>query len=158
VMTVPCFEVSKISQSQIIGPLSRLFLAINLQDKEGDKISFFTNGSLLNWMNLCFTDPCTGSKVCRRCGLILQLDLPVCCLSHLSYLVMVSSASPYPGMSFELFAAFLCCLVFSMSCYLGFSDVLLPLLWFPMHFLSFPLQNMISPDSPHSQSQNRGHF
>jgi hypothetical protein len=119
---VPCFQGYRESQSQTIGALSRLCFAIALWDKESNKMFFFTKANLSHWSNHYFTNPDTGFKDCRMCGLILQLELPVCCQSHLSYLVMESLASPPPPgklqtrlEQFNVFwVLFFCCQDFSV--------------------------------------------
>jgi hypothetical protein len=79
-------------------------------------MSFFTKASLPHWYSPCLTNPCNWFKVCGIYGLILKVDLAVCCQSPLIFpCKWVSGSPPPPGKletSFQLFATFLYCLSF----------------------------------------------
>jgi hypothetical protein len=91
------FSCPRVSQSQIIRYILRQHLAKAFWIRRAKKIFFkypfhlistFHTGIVTVSPNLC-----TGFKPCRRHGLILQQDLPVCHLGLLAYLMNESSAS-----------------------------------------------------------------
>jgi hypothetical protein len=81
---VPYFQAPITSQSQTTGLLSRWCLTIALCNKWSDKISFFTEAHLPYQFSHCLPNPCTVLKAYRRCGLILQREMPVCHQGHLA--------------------------------------------------------------------------
>jgi hypothetical protein len=53
-------------------PLSRGHLAIALRYKRSPRLTFYTGKAPV------LPNPCTVLKACRKCGIIPQLELPVC--------------------------------------------------------------------------------
>jgi hypothetical protein len=53
---------------------------------------FFSEVSLPRWRYHCLTKSHIGFKAYEKCGVIPQLELPLCLQGHLAYLVIVSSA------------------------------------------------------------------
>jgi hypothetical protein len=124
---------SRVAQSGAVGSLSRWQLAIALWEKK-----CLSNASWSWQGSHC---PHTWFKAYRRCGLVLQLGLPVSRQGHLPYFIMESStAPPHQGAGAG-----------AVNCFLIYSVAFLFLCAFQMTFFyssqcsfSFSLTNTVS--------------